>query len=67
MQLKVNRVVATMLDKLYEICEWELDGDYIIEDSYEFNTTHSELMHRVISRMYQDINSDQKKYKKNTT
>ena len=67
MQLKVNRVVATMLDKLSDVCEWELDGDHIIEDNYEFHATHTELMHRVISRMYQDINSDQKKYKKNTT
>jgi hypothetical protein len=56
-----------MLDKLSDICEWELDGDQIIEDNYEFHATHTELMHRVISRMYQDINLGQKKYKKNTT
>ena len=37
MQLKVNRISATMLDKLSDVCEWELDGDHIIEDGDEFN------------------------------
>lgn len=66
-QLKVNRISATMLDKLSEVCEWELDGDHIIEDGDEFSAIHTELMHRVVSRMYQDLNLGQKKYKKNTT
>lgn len=55
-QIKVNRIASTMLDKLSDICEWELDGDNVMEDSYEFNTTHTELMHRVISKMYIDYN-----------
>ena len=66
-QLKVNRISATMLDKLSEVCEWELDGDHIIEDGDEFRAIHTELMHRVVSRMYQDLSLGQKKYKNNTT
>ena len=60
-QLKVNRISATMLDKLSEVCEWELDSDHIIEDGDEFRVIHTELMHRVVSRMYQDLNLGQAK------
>lgn len=53
---KVDRVYNTILNKLSDVCEWELDGDYIIEDKYDFHTTHTELMCRVISKMYINFN-----------
>ena len=61
MQLKVNRICATMLDRISDVCEW----DTLTYD--EIDAIHTEFMHRVISRMYQDISLGQKKYKKNTT
>ena len=60
-QLKVNRISATMLDKLSEVCKWEIDFDDITEDWHDFPVIHTELMHRVVSRMYQDLNLGQAK------
>ena len=48
-QLKVNRISATMLNKLSEVCEWELDGDHIIEDGDEFSAIRPVVVVRPLS------------------
>lgn len=54
-QIKVNKISSEITKQLYKACSWELadnpaDGD-------EFSAIHTELMHRVITRMHQDINN----------
>ncbi len=65
MQITANRVTQEIMPKLHNVCDWHLAD--IPFDGDEFAAIHTELMHRVVSRMYQDLNLGQKKYKKNTT
>jgi len=53
-QIKVNKISNEITEQLYKACNWELADRP--EDGDEFSAIHISLMHRVISKMYQDIN-----------
>jgi hypothetical protein len=54
MQITVNRIAKEITPKLHSACDWQLaeaplDGD-------EYNAIHTELMHRVVSKIYDQLN-----------
>jgi hypothetical protein len=54
MQIKVNRVAQEIMPKLHSVCDWHLAD--ISLDGDEFAAIHTELMHRVISKIYDQLN-----------
>lgn len=55
-QIKVNKISNEISEQLYKACNWELADRP--EEGDEFNAIRTELMHRVITRMFESINKE---------